>query len=356
MREHGRTMLVLEDPGGEPLGRLLGAPMELERFLRLALGIATALGKAHQRGLVHKDIKPANIFVNTASGNVRLTGFGIASRLPRERQALEPPETIAGTLAYMAPEPTGRMNRSINSRSDLYSLGVTFYQMLTGALPFTASDPIEWVHCHTARQPLPPSKRLATVPVAVSQIVMKLLAKTAEERYQTAGGVERDLRRCLTDWEAHGRIDDFPLGRHDTPDRLVIHEMLYGRAREVETLLVSFDHIVRSGAPDCGNELNTNLLAGDPLAEADRVAEHGLAFAQKARFGFVIDTIATQLGLIRTLRGSTPRFGSFDDEQFDEFRIERRFSENPRSGFRRVLVLDPQAAGAFLGRRLRRGH
>ena len=250
VREHGRTMLVLEDPGGEPLGRLLGAPMELERFLRLALGIATALGKAHQRGLVHKDIKPANIFVNTASGSVRLTGFGIASRLPRERQALEPPETIAGTLAYMAPEQTGRMNRSIDSRSDLYSLGVTFYQMLTGALPFTASDPIEWVHCHTARQPLPPSKRLATVPVAVSQIVMKLLAKTAEERYQTAGGVERDLRRCLTDWEAHGRIDDFPLGRHDTPDRLVIPETLYGRAREVESLLVSFDHVVRSGAPE----------------------------------------------------------------------------------------------------------
>src|ERR1700733_7302846 len=221
VREHGRTMLVLEDPGGEPLGRLLGAPMELERFLRLALAIATALGKAHQRGLVHKDIKPANIFVNTASGNVRLTGFGIASRLPRERQALEPPETIAGTLAYMAPEQTGRMNRSIDSRSDLYSLGVTFYQMLTGALPFTASDPMEWVHCHTARQPLPPSKRLATVPVAVSQIVMKLLAKTAEERYQTAGGVARDLRRSLTDWEAHGRIDVFPLGRHDTPDRLV---------------------------------------------------------------------------------------------------------------------------------------
>jgi serine/threonine protein kinase len=122
--------------------------------------------------------------------------------------------------------------------------------MLTGALPFTASDPIERVHCHTGRQPLPPSKRLATVPVAVSQIVMKLLAKTAEERYQTAGGVERDLRRCLTHWEAHGRIDDFPLGRHDTPDRLVIPETLYERAREVETLLVSFDRIVRSGAPE----------------------------------------------------------------------------------------------------------
>ena len=154
VREHGRTMLILEDPGGEPLARLIGAPMEPGRFLRLAVGVAAALGKAHQRGLVHKDLKPAHILVNCADGEVRLTGFGVASRLPRERQTPEPPELIAGTLAYMAPEQTGRMNRSIDSRSDLYSLGVTFYQMLTGVLPFAASDPLEWVHCHIARQPL----------------------------------------------------------------------------------------------------------------------------------------------------------------------------------------------------------
>ena len=133
VREGGRTMLVLEDPGGEPLDRLLGAPLEMGRFLRLAIGIAVALGKLHQRGLVHKDIKPANILVDCADGEVRLTGFGLASRLPRERQAPDPPESIAGTLAYMAPEQTGRMNRSIDSRSDLYSFGVTLYQMLTGS-------------------------------------------------------------------------------------------------------------------------------------------------------------------------------------------------------------------------------
>ena len=147
-------MLILEDPGGEPLDRLLGEPMELSRFLRFAVGLAAALGKLHQQGLIHKDIKPANILVNSATGAIRLTGFGIASRLPRERQSPEPPEVIAGTLAYMAPEQTGRMNRSIDSRSDLYSLGVTFYEMLTGVLPFTASDPMEWVHCHIARQPV----------------------------------------------------------------------------------------------------------------------------------------------------------------------------------------------------------
>src|SRR6516225_3714774 len=136
VRDADRTMLVLEDAAGEPLDRLLGAPMVVGRFLRLAIGIVTALGKLHQRGLIHKDIKPANLVVDSGADEVRLTGFGIASRLPRERQSPHPPETIAGTLAYMAPEQTGRMNRSIDSRSDLYALGVTFYQMLTGALPF----------------------------------------------------------------------------------------------------------------------------------------------------------------------------------------------------------------------------
>ena len=140
-RRKGRPMLILEDPGGEPLDRLLGEPMELSRFLRLAVSLAAALGKLHQQGLIHKDIKPANVLVNSDTGDCWLSGFGLASRLPRERQAPDPPESIAGTLAYMAPEQTGWMNRSIDSRSDLYSLGVTLYQMLTGSLPFTASDP-----------------------------------------------------------------------------------------------------------------------------------------------------------------------------------------------------------------------
>jgi serine/threonine protein kinase len=189
-------MLVVEYTAGEPLDHLVGQPMEIGLFLRLGSAMSAALGQLHERGLVHKDVKPANVVVDSATGRAWLTGFGIASRLPRERHSPAPPEFIAGTLAYMAPEQTGRVNRSIDSRSDLYSLGVTFYEMLTGSLPFRASDPMEWVHCHIARQPATPSERLRSVPTSVSSITMKLLSKTVEERYQTAAGVESDLQRC----------------------------------------------------------------------------------------------------------------------------------------------------------------
>jgi predicted ATPase/transcriptional regulator with GAF, ATPase, and Fis domain len=264
-QHQGRAALILEDQPGEPLERLLdnspvgrglsGRPsaepaLELGRFLRFAVGLAGALGEVHRQGIIHKNVKPAHVLVNAATGQVWLTGFGIASRLPRERQTPGPPETLAGTLAYMAPEQTGRMNRSIDCRSDLYALGVTLYQMLTGSVPFTAAEPIEWVHCHIARQPMPPGERVANIPSPVSAIIMKLLAKTGEERYQTAAGLKRDLQRCLAQWEAERRVDDFPLGEHDITDRLLIPEKLYGRARQVETLLAAFDRVVQSGAPE----------------------------------------------------------------------------------------------------------
>jgi serine/threonine protein kinase len=250
VRHWDRMVLALEDLGGLPLDQLLGEPLDLALSLALAIGLAAAIDRLHQRGIIHKDIKPANVLANSATGQCRLMGFGIASRLPRERQSPEPPEFVGGTLAYMAPEQTGRMNRSVDSRSDLYALGVTLYEMLTGSLPFTASDPLEWVHCHIARQPMPPGERVPNVPAPVSAIVMKLLAKTAEERYQTAAGVESDLRRCLAEWKSQRRIDEFPLGEHDTPDRVLIPEKLYGRAQEIDTLLASFDRVVASGKPE----------------------------------------------------------------------------------------------------------
>jgi predicted ATPase/two-component sensor histidine kinase len=247
-REEARLTLVLEDPGGEPVDRLSSRPLPVGEFLRVAAGLAKALGALHRQGLIHKDIKPANLLTHVASGQVWLTGFGFASRMPREHQESHPPTVIAGTLAYVAPEQTGRMNRSVDSRADLYSCGVTLYQLLTGHLPFTAADPMEWVHCHIARQPPPPSYWRLAVPPALSAIVMKLLSKTPEERYQTAAGLEADLRLCLTAWETEGRIDEpFLPGQHDTPNKLLLPEKLYGRETETEVLTRAFERVVSNG-------------------------------------------------------------------------------------------------------------
>ena len=249
-RHANKVALVLENWGCQTLANRLRAPMEIGQFLRIAIKLVKAVQEVHRHDLVHKDIKPDNILLGTETGQVKLSGFGMASRLPRERQPPEPPEVIAGTLAYMAPEQTGRMNRSIDSRTDLYALGVTFYEMLTGTLPFTAADPMEWVHCHIAKEAVPLRERRTEIPEPLSAIVTKLLAKAAEERYQIALGLESDLQRCLEQWESHHHIDPFPLGANDIPDRLLIPEKLYGREREIDLLLAAFDRVVASGAPE----------------------------------------------------------------------------------------------------------
>jgi len=250
MHQEGRTILVLKDPGGEPLDRSLGQPLALSRFLPIAIELAAALANVHACGLTHRDIKPANVLFNKVTGKVRLTGFGIASRLPREHRSADPVEVIAGTFAYMAPEQTGRMNRSVDSRSDLYSLGVMFYQMLTGALPFTAIDHMEWIHCHVARTPPIPTEHVKDIPAPVCAIVMKLLEKIAEQRYQTAAGVEVDLRKCLVQWESTAHIEPFQLGEHDVSDQLIIPEKLYGREQESRSLSAAFDRIVANGTSE----------------------------------------------------------------------------------------------------------
>jgi signal transduction histidine kinase len=204
VRERDRAVLLLEDNGGEPLELLLVLPLQVGHFLHLAITIAGTLSKIHRRGLIHKDIKPANIFVNRATWAIALTGFGIASRLTRERHTPALPEFIAGTLAYMAPEQTGRMNRSVDSRCDLYSLGVTLYQMLTGGLPFNASNPMEWVHCHVARQPAPPSKRLKDL-AHMNRLTMlgELAASLAHEIKQPIAAARNNARAALNFLDKH---------------------------------------------------------------------------------------------------------------------------------------------------------
>ncbi len=246
----GMPALVLEDFGGVSLDHLLGAPMAVERCLLLAIRIAGALADVHQQGVVHKDLKPHNILVNVATGEVKIGDLGMASRLPREYAATKSPARIEGSLPYMSPEQTGRMNRSVDSRSDLYSLGVTLYQMLTGRLPFEAKDPLEWVHCHVAHTPYPISEIVPAVPAVLSGVVLKLLAKMADDRYQTARGLQRDLERCEAEWRAKGSIDPFPLAGHDVSDRLEIGQKLRGRDAEVESLFAAFERVALRGAPE----------------------------------------------------------------------------------------------------------
>ncbi|HWZ88452.1 MAG TPA: serine/threonine-protein kinase PknK, partial [Polyangiaceae bacterium] len=250
LRHDSTVTLVLEDSGGIPLNVAAFGPHRVAERLDVAIGLALALNQVHERGLIHKDIKPANVLMNPATGEVHLMGFGIATHLPRERPAPEPPEAIAGTLAYMAPEQTGRMNRSIDSRSDLYSLGITLYELFTGAQPFTASEPMAWIHCHVARLPVPPAERNRSVPGQLSAVIMKLLAKTPEDRYQTALGLEADLRRCLAEWQTSGQIAPFALAERDTSTRLLIPEKLYGREQETAALLAAWERVVSSGAPE----------------------------------------------------------------------------------------------------------
>ena len=246
----GLPTLVMEDFGGRSLDHLLGAPMAVKTFLALAARIAAAVAEIHLHGVLHKDLKPENILVHPLTHEVKIIDLGTASRVPREHAAPHGPARIEGSLPYMSPEQTGWMNRAIDSRSDLYSLGVTFFQMLTGRLPFDAKDPVEWVHCHVAATPRPPSELVPEIPGILSGIVLALLAKMAEDRYQTARGLQHDLERCLASLEATGEIAPFPLGERDVPDRFEVAQKLYGRDAELRELLGAFERVVQRGAPE----------------------------------------------------------------------------------------------------------
>ncbi|MBW4470729.1 MAG: AAA family ATPase [Stenomitos rutilans HA7619-LM2] len=238
---HGYA-LVMEDCGGVALGKYIQErSLALPEILAIALQLADILHALCQHQVVHKDIKPANILIHPESKQIKLIDFSIASLLPKETQEIQNPNILEGTLAYLAPEQTGRMNRSIDYRTDFYALGVTLYQLLTGTLPFASDDPLELVHCHIAKMPVSVDRMNPAVPEQVSAIVTKLMAKNAEDRYQSAPGLKHDLEHCLTQWQETGAIADFALGQRDLSDRFLIPEKLYGRETEVQTLLEAFD-------------------------------------------------------------------------------------------------------------------
>jgi len=238
-------IIVLEDFGGESLKAAFDQDggISISDFIPLAIQIAEALGQIHAANVIHKDINPANIVWNQAANQLKIIDFGIASRLPRETPTLKNPEQLEGTLVYISPEQTGRMNRFLDYRTDLYSLGVTFYELLTGKLPYESDSPLELVHCHIAKTPTPVCDINPKVPPIISDIVMKLMSKNVEDRYQSAFGVKADLDLCQLQFAKIAHIDFFQIAQNDFSGKLQIPQKLYGREKEVNTLLQGFERI-----------------------------------------------------------------------------------------------------------------
>ncbi|MEO6861605.1 MAG: AAA family ATPase [Microcoleus sp.] len=242
-------VMFVEDFGGESLTIWMQQrSFTLDKFLQIAIATTEALGQIHRANIIHKDINPSNIVYKPETEQLKIIDFGISTQLSRETPILKNPGVLEGTLAYISPEQTGRMNRTLDYRTDFYSLGVTFYELLTGKLPFETEDALEIVHCHIARQPVPPHEIEPQIPVIVSQIVSKLMAKNAENRYQTAWGIKQDLEKCLVQLQATDSIEEFDLGTRDITDRFLIPEKLYGRETEVFNLLAAFERVSTGSA------------------------------------------------------------------------------------------------------------
>ena len=263
LQKHQNTLVMsLEDFGGESL-EIWSAlrSFTLSEFLSLAIAVAKTVGEIHAANIIHKDINPSNIVLNWETKQVKVIDFGISTVFTRENPTIKNPNVLEGTLAYMSPEQTGRMNRALDYRTDLYSLGATFYRILTGRSPFETTDALELVHCHIARLPTPVDQIVSEIPHVVSNLVMKLLAKAAEDRYQSAWGLKVDLENCLRQFEATQEISDFPLACQDISAAFQIPQKLYGRKREVETLLIAFERAA-AGERFHQSKVDMMLVAG----------------------------------------------------------------------------------------------
>ncbi|ABA25205.1 serine/threonine protein kinase and signal transduction histidine kinase with GAF and PAS/PAC sensor (plasmid) [Trichormus variabilis ATCC 29413] len=251
-QDYQRTLVILlEDFGGESLEKWMQkrpdifCPMPLSTFLGIAIALCDILGRIHAANIIHKDINPGNIVFNLDTGVVKIIDFGVATQFNRTNPTFKSPHVLEGTLAYLSPEQTGRMNRMLDYRTDFYSLGVTFYELLTGQLPFPTQDILELVHCHIAKPPIPVHELNATIPKPISGIILKLMAKNAEDRYQSAWGIKADLERCAGQLAEMGQINAMSLGLQDVSEQFCIPQKLYGREVQTKALLAAFDRVAR---------------------------------------------------------------------------------------------------------------
>ncbi len=249
--QNGNFAIILEDFGGIPIKSVLEKEkFDTRSFLEIAVRLAETLGHIHQKDIVHKDIRTQNILINRKTGQVKITDFGISSVLTHKNDEIYDPEVIEGTLTYMSPEQTGRMNRPVDYRTDLYSLGITFYEMLTGTVPFRSDNPMEIIHSHIAVNPIPPSIRNPEIPEVISDMIMKLLLKNAEDRYQNAFGLMADLKKCLRQLKGKRKIKSFKLAQKDISRKFNIPQKLYGREKEIEDLISALERVT-GGVSEC---------------------------------------------------------------------------------------------------------
>lgn len=258
VEDNGRLAVVSGDINGQSIESCIEKqPFALKDFLKAGIEISDTLSEIHHNEIFHGEISPAHLYIDQKTGDVRITDFGVNSLLTRKYDELYNEDVIRESLCYISPEQTGRMNRWVDYRTDMYSLGVLFYQMLTGQVPFFSNDPMEVIYSHLAVSPAPPSKLNPKIPKMVSDIVLKLLSKNAEDRYQNASGLCQDLKKCLAALDRHNKISKFSLGKNDIPRRFLIPQKLYGRSEQIKTLLNAFEQA-------CSGETRVFMVAGAP--------------------------------------------------------------------------------------------